>query len=451
MKKAVPVERPETFSARSRIVLALGLPIVGGMVSQNVLNWVDTAMVGSLGNAALAAVGAGGFANFMAVAFVTGLSSGVQAMAARRYGEERMEVLAVPLNGGLVLALGLSLIFATFAWAIAPYAFPVLIGDADVVEVGVPYLRARLVGMAFIGMNFAFRGYFNGINESWRYLMTLVVMHAANIFLNWVFIFGKLGAPELGAVGAGVASTVATGIGCAFYFAQGFSSARENGFFKGLPHGEEVRRMLKLAVPTGVQQFLFAAGFTTFFGIIGRVGTAEAAAANALITTMLTCVLPGLAFGIAAASLVGQSLGRGNAKDAYLWGWDVVKVAALTMQGLGVVLLLFAEPILGIFLHDPETLNLALLPLQIFGATIFFDGIGNVLMNALLGAGAATTTLAVSVFTQWGLMLPAAYLVGPVLGHGLLGIWLCLIGQRVVMAAVFGGVWMSKKWAKIEV
>ena len=75
------------------------------MVSQNVLNLVDAAMVGTLGDAALAATGMGSFANFMAIAFVMGLGTGVQAMASRRLGEERTSETAVPLNGGLLMAL----------------------------------------------------------------------------------------------------------------------------------------------------------------------------------------------------------------------------------------------------------------------------------------------------------------------------------------------------------
>lgn len=74
---------------RRKQIFLLALPIIGGMASQNVLNLVDTAMVGSLGNQALAATGIGGFANWMAMAFLTGLSAGVQAMAARRMGEKK--------------------------------------------------------------------------------------------------------------------------------------------------------------------------------------------------------------------------------------------------------------------------------------------------------------------------------------------------------------------------
>ncbi|MCA9637524.1 MAG: hypothetical protein KC420_15965, partial [Myxococcales bacterium] len=91
--------------ARTRKIITLALPVVGGMISQNILNLVDTAMVGTLGAASLAAVGMASFATFMSQAFIMALGAGVQAMAARRLGEGRRDEMAVPLNGGLLLAL----------------------------------------------------------------------------------------------------------------------------------------------------------------------------------------------------------------------------------------------------------------------------------------------------------------------------------------------------------
>ena len=79
-------------------IFALGLPIIAGMLGQNVLNIADTAMVGALGDVSLAATGLGGFATFMATSFIMGLSAGVQAIAARRLGENRTDVLAIALN-----------------------------------------------------------------------------------------------------------------------------------------------------------------------------------------------------------------------------------------------------------------------------------------------------------------------------------------------------------------
>lgn len=437
--------------ARLSTILALALPIIGGMSSQTLFNLVDTAMVGRLGTAALAGVGISAFANFMSVAVVMGLSAGVQAMCARRKGEGRLSETAVPLNGGLMLALVVAVPLSMVLYTVAEDLFLVLNNDPEVAAAGVPYFEVRLIAMAGVGMNFAFRGYWNGISLSTVYLRTLVVMHVVNIPLNYVLIFGEFGFPELGTTGAAVGTVVATYVGAATYFWSGWRRARGNGFLARLPRRATMLTILRLSVPASIQQFFFAAGFTAMFWIVGLVGTRELAAANVLINVVLVAILPGLAMGLAAASLVGQALGAGDLAAARRWGWDVVKVAAVIMGGLGLPALLAPDLILAIFLTDPETLDLARWPLRMTGATIMADALGMVLMNAMLGAGAARTVMVASITIQWILFLPLAFLVGPTLGFGLLGIWACQIGWRVTQAIVFTRLWQRGAWATIRV
>ena len=436
---------------RTRRILGLALPIIGGMASQNVLNLVDTAMVGMLGAASLAAVGMASFANFMASAFVTGLSAGVQAMAARRKGEGRADLSARPLNGGLLLAASIAVPWSALLVVFADRLFPLLVDDPEVVALGVPYLRARLAAMVFLGANFAFRGYWNGVDLSKMYLRTLVTMHLLNVALNWVLIFGHLGLPALGVTGAGIGTAVATAFGTALYVWRGFRHARGSGFLRSVPDRPTMASMLRLSVPAGLQQFFFAAGMTAFFWIIGRIGTAELAASNVLVHLLLVVILPGMGFGLAAATLVGQALGRGDADDARHWGWEVSRMAMAVVGAVAVVGLLFPDLILRLFLHDAATLALAGLPLRIVAATVAFDTLGTVLMNAMLGAGHNRPVMAVSVTFQWLLLLPAAYVVGPVLGCGMLAVWIVHVAYRLAQTTVFALMWHRGRWAGVEV
>ncbi len=436
---------------RRKRILALALPIIGGMISQNVLNLVDTLMVGSLGNTALAAVGIASFANFMCTSFITGLGAGVQAMAARRLGEGRHDETAVALNGGLLLAIVLGLPLGIILFAAAPALMPLLVHQRPVVALAVPYLQARLVAMVAIGMNFAFRGYWNGVNRSALYFRTLIVMHVSNIVLNWVFIYGKLGAPALGSTGAGVASAMATWIGTLTYVSLGLRHAREGGFLRGLPDRSSVFTMLRLAVPAGLQQLFFATGMTAFFAIIGRVGTAELAASNVLLNLLLVALLPAMGFGLASASLVGQALGKGDADDARRWAWDVVKLAAVAVALVALPALVLPDLLLSAFLHNAATRVMAHWPLRIIAIGMPVDTVGIILMQSLVGAGDTRSVLLVSVGLQWLLMLPLVLLVGPVLGGGLIGIWLVQLGYRVANAGVFTGLWSLGHWRKIQV
>jgi putative MATE family efflux protein len=438
-------------SDRRRQVLFLALPIIGGMVSQNVLNLVDTAMVGTLGAPALAAVGLGSFANFMAMAFVMGLSAGVQAIAARRKGEGKWGETACALNAGLLLALLIAVPWSAVLITFADRLFPLLVDDPEVVALGVPYFRARLVGMAAVGMNFAFRGFWNGISQSRRYLQTLLIMHVCNVVLNWLLIFGHLGFPELGSTGAGVGTTIASFLGTVIYFVLALRHASGSGFLKSLVDRGTIAGMLRLSVPAGLQSFFFATGMTAFFWIIGKVGTLELAASNVLIQLLLVAILPGVGFGLAAASLVGQALGRGDPDDAVQWGWDVSKMAMAIVGAISLLGVIAPDLILGIFLHDPETLALARFPLRLVGASMFIDTLGTVLLNALMGAGASRTVMGVSISLQWGLFLPAAYLLGPVLGFGLTAVWIAQVGYRSLQALVFALVWRGRSWIEMKV
>ena len=439
-----------TPQRRTRI-LTLALPIVGGMVSQNVLNLVDTFMVGGLGDAALAAVGQGGFANFLASSIVLGISAGVQSMAARRVGEGRLSETAVSLNGGLLLVLALAVPWSAWLFWDMDRLFPLLNSDPAVVAEGVPYLRARVVAMTALGVNFAFRGYWSAVDKPNLYLRTLVTMHVSNIFLNWVLIYGNLGAPALGATGSGVATSLAVYLGTAQYVVLGFREARESGFLKAIPSRETMLTMVRVSLPSSVQQLFFSAGMTAFLWVASRLDTSSVAATSVVQTLLLVAFLPSLGFGLAAASLVGQALGRGDPQDAKQWGWDVAKLAALCTAVLGLPAVLFPEAILSLFLRDPETVALGENALRLMGVVIGVDAVGMVLLNSLMGAGASRTAMVVSTAMQWGIGLPLCYLLGPVAGLGVLGLFLGTSSYRVLQVGVLAALWRGGRWATVKV
>jgi len=421
------------------------------MVSQNLLNIVDTAMVGFLGDAALAAVGLGGFVVFMCQALILGISTGVQSSAARRKGEGRSDRAAAILNTALLLVLLVAPLFSLVLVQLAEPAYPYLNKDPKVIELGVPYIEWRLSAIVFVGMNFAFRGYWNALDMSRVYMNTLIIMHTCNIVLNYVLIFGKFGAPAYGVTGAGMASAISMAIGTMIYIFLGFRHVAKDGFLKGLATRSETGSLIRISLPAGLQQLFFAAGLVAMFWIIGRIGTPELAAANVLITVLLFAILPGLALGIACTTLVGQALGRTDVDDAYQWAWDVCKVTVILLTVLGLPMWIVPDLVSSIFIHEPSTRELARWPMRIMGITMPIEAIGFAFMHGLLGAGDARRVMMVSIGTQWFLFLPLAYLVGPALGFGLLGVWILQGGSRALQSLLFVRMWRGRKWQHISV
>ncbi|MDO9452315.1 MAG: MATE family efflux transporter [Stagnimonas sp.] len=434
---------------RRREIWALSLPIIGGMTSQNVLNLVDTAMVGQLGPAALAGVGLSSFINFVAMAAVTGLSVAVQAIAARRVGEGRLSEAAIPLNGGLLLSLLIGVPISVLLILIAPWLFAQLNPDPEVAAQGVPYLQMRLLSVFALGMNFSFRGYWSAVKRAHLYMGTLIWMHTLNIALNYCLIFGKLGLPAMGTMGAGLGTTISLCIGTATYFWLARKHASGSGFLQRRPSRAELKAQLKLGVPAMAQQLLFAAGFVMLFWIVGQIGTAELAAANVLVNITLVTVLPGMGFGLAAATLAAQALGRKDADDAYRWMWDVFRQSVYLLTPFALAFIFAPSFILAPFLKTPELVALAKLPLQLIGITVIGDALGMILMSTLLGVGATRTVLMVAVGMQWVLFLPLAYLLGPVWGLGLNAVWLAMIAYRGIQAGIFVAIWRKRGWQRI--
>ncbi len=435
---------------RREIIFGLTLPILGGMLSQNVLNLVDAAMVGSLGPAALGGIGIAGFVNFLSTAFFIGLATGVQSLVARNMGAGREDKAAFPLNGGLVLNLLIAVPLSMVLIYYAPNIMSALVDDPQVVAQSTSYLTTRLAGMLALASNFAFRGYWTSIGRPGIYMRTLVVIHAINIVLNYLLIFGKAGFPVLGTYGAGLGTTISLSCGTLFYLFYAYKNTRHYGFAHGLPSRKAFGSLFKISMPSALQQLFFAAGFTTLFWIIAKIGTAELAGANAVINLTLIAILPCIAFGITANTLVSKALGENNPDDAYHWGWDVSKVAFVFVLFIGLPMLFFPDFFLSWFIHDQITLDVTRVPLQLVGIGIAFDAIALVLMSALQGAGAAKQTMVVGIVLQWGVFLPIAYVLGPIYGMSLTAIWVAQMGYRLLQMIWFIIFWNQREWQSLK-
>jgi Na+-driven multidrug efflux pump len=187
-----------------------------------------------------------------------------------------------------------------------------------------------------------------------------------------------------------------------------------------------------------------------FHVITGMVGTAELAASNVIVNLMLVGVLPAMGFGLAAMSLVGQTLGAGNIEDARRWGWEVGRISIVVVTLIAIPGMAVPEFILGFFLQDPQTLALAENPLRLVSIGMAVDALGMVLMNCLMGAGDNRRVMVVSIALQWMLFLPAAYLVGPVLGLGLLAIYAASVGHRALQSLMLALLWRGDGWIALR-
>ena len=182
-------------------------------------------------------------------------------------------------------------------------------------------------------------------------MRTLMITHVVNIVLNYLLIFGAFGAPKLGVVGAGIDGTIATCVAAL----------------------DLVPSLARGAVDEIFAQPAWASGAALTGGAVGpserpavsfrsrahshvldhRFSGHPSDGGGVLVNIMLVAILPGVGMGLAAATLVGQALGRGDPDDAERWGWDVARLAMVTLGLVGVIGIVFAEPVIGIFCATP--------------------------------------------------------------------------------------------------
>jgi MATE family multidrug resistance protein len=427
----------------------LALPIVAGAIATNLMTFVDTLMVGQLGDPALGGVGIGGQLFFLLLAVTLGLAAGVQAMVARRVGEDHLEVTGKVLNAGILLAAFAGLILIALGYLLMPLIFGVINDDPLVVEEGLAYLSTRIPSLLFIGINVAFRSYWIGVSLAKWSMVSIVTLSLANILFNYMLIFGNFGAPRMEVAGAGLGSTLAVSVGLLINLGFAIKFAQKNGFLHGLPQTEQIITMVKISYPESLRQALFSVGVVLMYVLIGQIGTRELAAFHVVINICLIAYMPHIGIGGAATTLVGEALGRKGIRDAKNWGWQVSNVGLIVLTCLGIGIAIFPQALLSLFLVDEGTLALAILPLQLAVFAHVLDGYGKVMGSALIGAGDTTAAMQLTLLPQWLLLLPLLSL-SVFMGYGLKEAMGIFFVSTLISALLFAYIWQRERWSRIE-
>lgn len=316
---------------------------------------------------------------------------------------------------------------------------------------GVPCLRTLYLAIIAAGMNGAFSGYWAGIEKPKLYMLIVVFMQCMNAFLDYTLIFGHFGAPALGATGAAIATASALYAGVIINFAITYALFRKDGLLTVTPEPSLLARIMKLGVPATMQEFGFSAGYITFFWMVGQVGTAELAAANVLVRITLVLVLLAMALGVASATLVSKTVGQGDPAGAAQWGWDAGKLGVIVITLLGLPLFLFPELFLSLFLTDPHTISIAVIPLQLVAATAGLGSLIWIFAYTLFSLGDGARVVLVSFSTQWIFFLPLVWIVGPHFHYGLLQIWLVQTAYGTLATVLITAIWMNGRWKTVKI
>jgi MATE family, multidrug efflux pump len=452
--RRTPSRLPRMSSAAPRLRTLLGLawPVIIARATQSVIGFCDALMTAPLGENALAATTTGAVNTFAVVVLPMGTAFIVQSFAAQLEGRgDRVAArryawygMVLALAAGVVAALAIPWVGTALGW----FDY-----EPEVRRLMTGYLQLRLSGVfAIVGVE-VIGNWYGGLGNTRLHMMAGLIAMVANVALNWVLIYGHLGAPAMGVAGAALASALAGWIAFGFV---ALVFLRDTGV--GLPRGlraRELWRMIRFGLPNGINWFLEFGAFILFVDVtLTHMGTIALASFNVVIQINSVAFMP--AFGVvsAGAILVGQAIGRGEPDRVGAIVGLTARTAAGWMVGVGLLYLVIPGVLIGRFAppteRGPELAALGGSLLMLSSAWQLFDGVSMTLSEALRAAGDTAWSMWARVVLAWAVFTPASLLIVFVAGGGALASMVCFIGYLVLLAGALLWRFRSGAWRRID-
>ncbi len=438
-----------TYRGHFQAIAVLGLPLIGGHLAQFAIGLTDTIMLGWYGVEALAAVTLASSYYFVLFLFGAGFGWAVMPMVATAAAEED----ETSIRRSTRMGLWLSLIYATLMMPLLWWSQPILIAlkqDPQVAETASQYLRVAGWGLFPALLVMVLKSYLAALERTQIVLWITVTAAVVNAVTNYALIFGNWGAPELGVMGAAIASVVTQIVSLVFVVIYAVRVLPEHSLFQRFwrPDWEFFFSVLRLGVPIGLTTLAEVSLFAMSAIMMGWLGQVPLAAHGIALNLASATFMVHLGLSNAATIRAGNALGR---KDrAHLEkGAIAVTGMSLVMSVLTVILFLtYAEPLISLFMEsdDPQRPQILAIGTGLLAMAALFqlvDGAQVIALGLLRGLQDAKIPMVMAGLSYWVVGIPASYYFGFVQGMDGIGIWLGLVlGLACAAVLLMARFWM---------
>ncbi|MCE6960228.1 MATE family efflux transporter [Cereibacter sphaeroides] len=443
--------RITTFQDHARAILALGLPLVGSHLAQMSLHVTDTVMLGWYGVTELAAVVLGASMFFVTFILGSGFAQAVMPMVAEALGRGDEAQVRRDARMGLWLSIAFgALVYPLFWWS-----GPVLLAlrqQAEVAALAQDYLRITGLGMIPALLIMVLKSYLSALERTQIVLWATLAAVAVNAGLNWVLIFGKLGAPELGIEGAAIASVGAQVMSLLVIglYAALHRPLRRFRLFQRFwrPDWHAMGQVFALGWPIGFTGLAEGSIFQAAALMMGWLGTVPLAAHGIALEVTALAFMVHVGISNAATIRTGRADGAGDIPGLR----DGAKVAIVLSLGFGVLMvalfLLAPGPIIALFLDraNPEFDEIVAFGSVLLALAALFqfaDAMQVIALGLLRGLRDTRVPMWLATFSYWLVGIPASYALAFPLGLGGPGLWLGLvIGLTLAATLLMARFWL---------
>jgi len=443
---------------------ALAWPALMENLLATLVQFVNTAMVGGLGAAAIATVAINTTPMWLVNGLVTAVGVGGTALVARMIGAGDREGAEAACRQVFLLIVGFS-VFLTGVMFLLSGAIPALMGaEESLHRPSAEYMRIIAMGFVphFTGM--ALGAVLRGAGDTKTPLYAAAGANLLNLVGNYLLIYASrdvqilgwsvpMWGAGLGVTGAAISTAVSTALAglCMVFLICRPKSRLRLRLGNLRPDGAILRRILRVGVPTAMERVTINVGQLFFAALITSIGTAELAAHHLSVTVESLSYMPGFAFGVAATTLVGQALGAGDAAKAKAQGWLTIRSSIWVMSLIGVGMFLFAPALIGMLTPDEAVRAIGTSLIRICSVEQPFMALSIVGTSALRGAGDTRVPLYISLVGMWGVRLVLAWILAFHFGLGVQGAWYAMVTDLAVRSALIVVRFARGKWTRVRV
>ncbi|QHI72446.1 MATE family efflux transporter [Aminipila terrae] len=430
----------------------IALPIAMQSLISSSLNLIDNLMVGSLGETELAAVGIAIQICFIHWIVMFGFTSGVATFMAQFWGVKDLTNIKKTTGFAICVCLSISLVFFLIAMLFPQTVMKLFTNIPELIKLGTGYIRTIAFTFLTISVTVPFTAALRTTQQTKIPLYISIFVFTTNTILNYVFIFGKFGAPKLGVTGSALATLIARCFELllilfvvfvkknivAGHFSEHFGWSRQL-----------VRRIVRNAVPTTMNETFWSVGTAMYVAAYARVGVTEYAAVQASNVINNLFILAAFSIGDATLILVGQKLGEGKLDFAYELGRKLLRVGIALGIISGGVLMISSKFIISLFDLTPAGREDAFYILLVYGAFMWLIVYNGICITGILRSGGDTIfAMAVETGTVWLYAVPMAFITALVLHLPIYLAVLLVKTEDILKSFILVRRFRSKKWAK---
>jgi len=436
----------------NKTLVTLAIPIMIQYLISASLNLVDTVMIGSLQEPAIAAVGFCNVVFFLIMIAMFGIGSGTQVLMAQFWGAKDIQNIKRVQGVGLLAGLVISIIFMLMTLLVPEKLMRIFTEDPEPIRLGIEYIR--IVGISYVAtaVTLSFTAVLRSIEQVMLPTVASVVALSLNTFLNWVLIFGHFGFEAMGVKGAAIATLISRIVEMLIIIIVVYkkkwaaaSTPKEMFSFSR----DVVRRVVKTSLPVFLNECLWSLGTSLYTVIYGHMGTDIAAAVNigGTVERMAWIVVFGL--GSAASIMIGKKIGEGEADTAYGYGKRFMQYTFVVALVISAILFAVNPHVLKLFDIKPESAAIALTLMNIFAGFFTLRAMSYVsCIGVLRSGGDARFCLLTDLIGIWAFGVPLAAVLGLVLE---MPVWLVFVAVNVEDTLKFIPYiirFKSKRWIK---